>query len=290
MMKYPKWLLLIFAVSLVFCSCTYDREMAYFNRQINSLNQKVSDLQETAGSDLPSRLETMEANQAQLRLETNQVKEEVSRISGRSEDNAHLLKRIVEEDLSRLDALKGEVEALSSEIRTLEGMVRQQQAYLGLEAPEGERPLAPPELAPAPGPGAAPEPAPPEETLPSGEEELYERARSLFGDKRYEEAMAAFKTFLERHPESDRADNAHFWIGECHMAMEQFEQAILSYQKVIKDYPKGNKVANAMYRQAVAFLEIEDKTSARLLLKKITKDFPDSNEAKLAAKKLEALD
>ena len=87
----------------------------------------------------------------------------------------------------------------------------------------------------------------------------------------------------------DRADNAHFWIGESYMAAKEYEQAILAYQNVIKQFPKGNKVANAMLRQAAAFLEIKDKTSARLLLKKIIKEHPGTSEAELAKKKLESL-
>ena len=125
--------------------------------------------------------------------------------------------------------------------------------------------------------------------MPSGEVELYEYALGLYRQGKYNEAQQTFRSFLDQYPESDRADNAHFWIGEAHMALGEYEQAILAYQNVIKDYPKGNKVANAMLRQAVAFLEIDDKTSARLLLKKIVKEHPGTNEAELARKKLEAL-
>jgi len=125
--------------------------------------------------------------------------------------------------------------------------------------------------------------------MPSGEIELYEYALGLYREGKYNEAQQTFQSFLDQHPKSDRADNAHFWIGEAHMALGEYEQAILAYQRVIKDHPKGNKVANAMLRQAVAFLEINDKTSARLLLKKIVKEHPGTNEAELAGKKLESL-
>ena len=91
------------------------------------------------------------------------------------------------------------------------------------------------------------------------------------------------------YPKSDLADNAQFWIGECHMSLEQYEQAILAYQEVIKKHPKGNKVPNAMLRQAVAFAEIKDKTSAKLLLKKVIKEYPNSSEAQIARAKLKTL-
>jgi tol-pal system protein YbgF len=278
---------------LLLTSCVYDQEMSYFNNQITSLNRRVSTLEESAG---PSKLDALQSSQARLQLEIDQLKTTVSELSGRTEDNEHLVRRIVEQDLSQLDALKARIEELAEKLDRMERMIRQQQQYLGLEPPEEPAPAAeaatPPEAEPAPARPASPPaegPAAPDEALPSGEIELYEHALGLYREGKHEEARQTFRTFLDRYPKSDRADNAHFWIGEAHMALEEYEQAILAYQNVIKDYPKGNKVANAMLRQAVAFLEIDDKTSARLLLKKIVKEHPGTSEAELARKKLEAL-
>ncbi|MGD8386463.1 MAG: tol-pal system protein YbgF [Desulfobacteraceae bacterium] len=295
MKKTGLWLLLI-GSALILPSCVYDREMSYFNEQIASLNRKVSNLEEAAGGET---LETIQSNQAQMRLEVDQLKTEIAKLSGRTEDNEHVVKRIVEEDLSKQDAMQARLDEVSKKLEVMDRMVRQQQEYLGLEPPpppEGELPpeASLPEDRVVPARETEPSrtaqgPATPEEALPSGEIEMYEHALSLYRKGEYEAAMRGFQAFLTQHPKSDRADNAYFWIGESHMALKEYEQAILAYQKVIKNYPKGNKVANAMLRQAVAFLEIKDKTSARLLLKKIIKEYPGSSEATLAEKKLGTL-
>jgi tol-pal system protein YbgF len=278
---------------LLLSSCVYDQEMSYFNDQIVALNRRVTSLEESAGSDLPAKLDTLQSNQARLQVEIDQLKNEISELSGRTEDNEHLLRRIVEQDLSGLDAMKARLDALTEKSERLDRMVRQQQQYLNLEPPPEEQPAPvqpsegrpPARPAPSPGEGSAA----PEEAVPSGEIELYEYALGLYREGKYNEAQQTFRSFLDRYPKSDRADNAHFWIGEADMALGQYEQAILAFQNVIKDYPRGNKVANAMLRQAVAFLEINDKTSARLLLKKIVKEHPGTSEAELAKKKLDAL-
>jgi len=290
--------LLLFLVVLcpLLSSCVYDQEMSYFNDQIVSLNRKVSALEEAGGSDLAVTLETLRSNQARMRLEIEQLKTQVSELSGRTEDNEHIVKRIVEEDLSEQDAMKGRIEELTRKLDILDRLVLQQQQYLGLEPPEELQPSEPEPVAPpppdkTPGSGAATGTGPsgPEEAMPSDEVELYNFALNLYRGGKGEEAREAFRAFLERYPKSDRADNAHFWIGESYMAAKEYEQAILAYQNVIKQFPKGNKVANAMLRQAAAFLEIKDKTSARLLLKNIVKEHPGTSEAELAKKKLEAL-
>jgi len=295
MKKTALWILLI-GSSLILPSCVYDREMSYFNEQITSLNRKVSKLEEAAGGET---LETIQSNQAQLRLEVDQLKTEIAMLSGRTEDNEHVVKRIVEEDLSKQDVMQVRLDEVSKKLEVMDRMVRQQQEYLGLEPPPPPEGGTPPEaglpedrVVPARETESTPSaqgPATPEEAMPSEEIEMYDHALSLFRKGEYEAAMRGFQAFLSQHPKSDRADNAHFWIGESHMALKQYEQAILAYQKVIKGYPKGNKIANAMLRQAVAFLEIKDKTSARLLLKKIIKEYPGSSEAALAEKKLGAL-
>lgn len=276
-------------------SCVYDREMAYFNDQIVTLNRKVSAIQEAGGGDLSARLDTMQANQAQFRLEIDQLKTQLSEMSGRTEDNEHVVRRIVEEDLSDQVVMKDRIEELTRKVEILDRLVLQQQQYLGLEPPEDLMTPAEPEATPgtrvpdtdSSAPTAAP--AGPEAPMPSDEAALYDYALDLHRQGKFEPAREAFKAFLDRYPTSDRADNAHFWIGETHMSAKEYEQAILAYQNVIKKYPKGNKVANAMLRQATAFLEIKDKTSASLLFKKIVKEHPGTNEAELAKKKLETL-
>jgi tol-pal system protein YbgF len=291
MSKTKCFLLLTIAV-FILPSCVYDREMAYFNDEIVSLNRKVSALQEAGGGDLGKKLDTMQSTQARMRLELDQIKNELSTLSGRVDDNEHIVKRIVEEDLSEQDAMKAKIRELTERVETLDHMVRQQQKYLGLEPPAAPEEQAPVTPGPAPqAPGATPGPGPtkPEEAIPSGEVSMYDHALALYRQEKYAAAMAGFKSFLEQYPNSDRADNANFWIGESYMSLKKFEQAILAYQKVIKDFPTGNKVPNAMLRQAVAFLEIKDKTSARLLLKKIIEKYPGTNEAELAKKRLNSL-
>jgi tol-pal system protein YbgF len=165
--------------------------------------------------------------------------------------------------------------------------VTRQQEHLGLKTP------VPKEREQARVPSGQERTAPKGRVIieePRSEElDLYDTSMASFKEGKYEDAMQGFETLLKKYPNSDRADNAQFWIGECYMGIKQYEKAILAYQEVIKKYPKGNKVPSAMLRQAIAFLEIKDKTSTRLLLKKIINKYPDSSEAQIAKKKLQAL-
>jgi tol-pal system protein YbgF len=263
----------LFIGALVFLSsCVYDNDIAYLNDQVIALNRRVKSLEDALDTRVRS-------GQVTLRTDIDEVQEQVRRLNGRIEENERLLKRAVERDL-------GDQDSMTQRVATLESMVGQHHRYLNLP-PVQPKPDAGMEQ---PSPEAKPEPTPPAavETR-SKEAELYDKSIALHRDGKYEQALEGFRTFLKTFPKSDRADNAHFWIGESYMALKQYEQAILAYQEVIKNYPKGNKVPGALLRQALAFLEIKDPTSAKLLLSRVVKNYPSSSEAKIAQKKLETL-
>ncbi|MGD2126391.1 MAG: tol-pal system protein YbgF [Desulfobacteraceae bacterium] len=270
------FIIIFFVIPL--SSCVYDKEFAYLNDQMISLNKRVKNLEASMSTqlerDLDAQLESIRSNQAGLRVEIGQIQEEVKVLSGRVEDNEHVIKRTVERDLTDQDAMRTAVDDLSQKVSELEKVFKKQEAYRG--------------------PEAAPDQDKQERVAlkiePKSEELLlYDESLALFKEGRFEDAMDGFKDFLKDYPNSDRADNAQFWIGESYMALKQYEKAILAYQEVIKNYPKGNKVPNALLRQAAAFLEINDETSTKLLLKKIIKKYPTTNEAGIARKRLATL-
>jgi tol-pal system protein YbgF len=274
-------------------ACVTETEVTYLNDQIATLKKRVEKIEGSVegkmGQDLDSRLQSILRNQATLSADMDQLREEIKNLSGRADDNEHVIQRIVEEDLSELDTVKTRFPELSQRVANLEIKVMgkpqtaspeqmtdresDRQASIPAE-PEKKKPTVVPPV--------------PAETE-SKEMTLYNAALGAYKEDKFEESVASFKDFLKKYPRSDLADNAHFWIGESYMGMKRYEQAILAFQEVIKNYPKGNKVPGALLKQAMAFLEIKDKTSSSLLFKKIIRNYPNSDEAKIAQAKLKTL-
>jgi len=268
-----KMCVFLFLGTLVFLSaCVYDNDIAYLNDQVIALNRRLKTLEGALDTKVQS-------GQVSLRTDIDEVQEQVRRLNGRIEENERVLKRAVERDL-------GDQDSMSGRVATLESIVEQHHRYLNLPSAQPK----PGQEAEQPSPAVKPELTPSPAVEPKTKEtEFYDKSIALYRDGKYEEAIEGFKTFLRTFPKSDRADNAHFWIGESYMAVKQYEQAILAYQEVIKKYPKGNKVPSALLRQAFAFLEIKDQTSAKLLLNRVVKNYPSSSEAKIAQNKLATL-
>lgn len=282
-MKSLRWFIILLVLFLA--SCVYENELTYMNDQILTLNKRIAELEGSLEPKVDERIDLrvadkltgINAAQADMSAEVDTVKRDVGELTGRVEDNEHLIQRFVEQDLNKQDAINtelAEAAALSARVDELENLLKKQQGILGLDDYGEVREEGPSVVKDGSGSGAP---------------GLYDQSLAIFRDDKYEEAMQGFKEFLKENPKSDFADNAQYWIGECLMGLKQHEQAILAFNEVIKKYPKGNKVPNAMYRQAVAFLEIDDKISARLLLEKVIKQYPNEDIVKAAKAKLKSV-
>lgn len=276
--------MVIFCI-LFFSSCVSDEEFAYLHDQINVLKSTTSSIQ----GSVNKKFNNVESNQASMVVEIQNLEKEIEDLTGRVDDNEHLIKHTVEKNLGAQDTLHADLSKIPDLIKKvdrLEKMVNYQHEYLNL-GPVGKTNNT--------GTGAPGIENESNTTVPNGGKEiskdisLYESSLALFNNKKYDQALKGFKDFLEAFPKSDLADNAQFWIGECLMSLKQYDHAILAYQSVIKNYPNANKVPNAMLRQSVAWEKIGDKTSEMLILKKIVKKYPNSPEAKIAQKKLASI-
>jgi len=276
-------------------SCVTDEDFQYHNDQIVALNKRVSSLQETTEKKLDSKLASTREQQAKTAIEIDKVREEMRSISGRLDENNHLVRRAIERDTTAQDDMGTSITDLKDRISELELKVNRINAYLGIEIDarqQGQDLSKTPTVAQVPVVQTKATEKPVldiKQPEVSPEKKLYDLTLKLYREEKYEEAIAGFANFIKKFPKSKLADNAQYWVGESYMALKQYEQAILAFQTVIKKYPKGNKVPNAILRQALAFYEIKDKTSARLLLKKLIKKYPKSSEAKIAKAKLRTI-
>ena len=283
-MKAVKCLSMFFVCLFTFVSCATRQDIALLNSRVSSIERRV-------GINLSRKMDTnlrlVRKQQARIVAEIEQLKKSIQNLTGATEDNRHLIAKVIED--SKIDDIKLRVSKLETEVKQIQKYLRLEPSdfHAQKESPsdsqnQDTRRQLPAQIK--------------HEVRKSNEKkhvltkkELYQSTLNLFKEGKYKAAIDGFRTFIKKYPHSGLADNAQFWIGECYMGMKQYERAILAYQDVIKKYPKGNKVSNAMLRQSFAFEAIGDKTSARLLLKKVVKLYPKSAEARIARLKLKKM-
>ena len=116
----------------------------------------------------------------------------------------------------------------------------------------------------------------------------YRAAVELVRAAKYADAIAALRTFVQRYPRHDYADNAQYWIGEAFYAQKDFSHALAEFRATIETYPRGNKVPDALLKVGYCYAALGQLEKARAVLEQVVNLYPKSEPAALAQKKLES--
>ena len=242
-----------------------EREQGRSRREFNALREDLDNAR--------SSLADTRANFAQLQAEISALKGRVDEVERQTDrqigQSAQEGSRRVQELTNQLGRLENELKAQGAALKAREEELRSLK-----ETVSGKQPGA-------------------EASPTAGESEearkAYEEALRLVEQKDYRGSIARFGEFLKKYPNSDYADNAHYWIGESRYALREFDQAILEFDIVRRKYPKGDKVPAALLKMGFAFAELGDKVDTRLILQELLDRYPQSEEAAKAKQKLKTL-
>jgi tol-pal system protein YbgF len=200
--------------------------------------------------------------------------------------------RVVRE---RVDETNVRIASLSQEVEALRLSIPQYQPCVP-GAADSANPAAPPPADPAAGtPGTPlPSPAPPPPApAPIGPgmspQRLYDTAWADYTSGQWDLCISGFETYLRTFPRSEMADEAQFYIGECHYSDGKNQEAVQAYNQVIASYPRGQSVAPAYYKRGLAFEQLGQPDRARESFEQVIKNFPDSDAARLAKQNLDRL-
>ncbi|MFO7674902.1 MAG: tol-pal system protein YbgF [bacterium] len=117
-------------------------------------------------------------------------------------------------------------------------------------------------------------------------DQLYNTAYLDFTRGKHQVAIAGFEQFIQLFPDSEMADNAQYWIGECYYSMGELNRSEEEFKKVLIRYPAGNKVPAATYKLGLVYLAQNRPDAARRQFEAVVEKYPGSTEAKLAGERL----
>jgi tol-pal system protein YbgF len=120
--------------------------------------------------------------------------------------------------------------------------------------------------------------------------DTYEKAYGAYQDGRFDEALALFKMFLDKHPSHDLSDNAQYWIGEIYYDIDNFPEAILAFKEVAARFPQENKAPHALLKIGYAYMALDDPANARTFFQRVIQNYPFSDAEAMARAKLKELE
>jgi tol-pal system protein YbgF len=198
---------------------------------------------------------------------------------------------------SELESLRSEAAALRGQLETLRFETensddRQRELYVDIDRrlqslESAPRAFAPPPSVPPAAGAPADEPPRAVAARPAGsDQQNYQTAFDLVSARRYDEAGAAFETFLQQFPTSPLADNAQYWLAETYYVRGQYQDALAAFRKVIEQYPQSAKLPDALLKLGYCQQELGDRNAARSSLQEVMRQFPDTTAARLASQRL----
>ncbi len=118
---------------------------------------------------------------------------------------------------------------------------------------------------------------------------LYRSAMEAYNQERYQEAATRFRDFVSRFPAHHFADNAQYWIGECHYSLGQYERSIDEFCAILQQHENEDKVPDALLKIGLAYLNLDAPERARPYLLQLIEKYPSTEPAGKARREVERL-
>lgn len=177
--------------------------------------------------------------------------------------------------------LFSEIEMLKQELQRLQGVVEQQGYELRkLKAEQKERYL---DLDRRVSQVAKASPSSNSVSTGDGDgREQYDQAFALMKERKFDEAIVAFKGFLEAYPKSSLAVNGYYWLGQIYYNKSMLDDARKAFAFVVNQYPDHQKTLDSKYKLAVVLHRLGDTAKAKPMLEAIVKDHKGTSTARFA--------
>ena len=279
-MRWPATSSLLLAALLTGCVTGSDIEK--LQSQISDLQEQVAQMKRTSAvkeevqsvnQKIAEQTQTLLKSNAALVAKVDQIDEKMNNTQGG-----------VEQTNYRVDRLAQQITQIQHDVDDLKAAAARAAAQppmteVNVPAPGGAA-QGPPVVTPAP----VPVPSPGEDPV-----KMYQTAYRDYQRGNYDLAIAGFKDFIARNPNSDLADNAAYWIGESLYSQKKYREAIAQFDSVVTKYPQSDKVAGALLKKGYAYIALGEKSQGIVQLQYVVHEHPHSPEAAVARQRLKAL-
>jgi TolA-binding protein len=121
---------------------------------------------------------------------------------------------------------------------------------------------------------------------PDDRELVFALAYLKYKNGEFASAASLFREYLKTSGETERSDDAAFWIAESLVSLGKLAEALNEYDEILVRYPKGDKAAITQFRKGVALLQLERRQDGVEVLKNVLSLYPNTREAELARSEL----
>jgi tol-pal system protein YbgF len=121
---------------------------------------------------------------------------------------------------------------------------------------------------------------------PADEQISYLAAYELIKNKRYDAAIQAMQTFVQKYPRGGYTANAEYWLGELYTVNKQYSTAIEHFNIVLVQFPSSAKSAASLLKSGYAYAASGNTEEAKKRYQQVVSAYPNTPTAELARAKL----
>jgi tol-pal system protein YbgF len=121
------------------------------------------------------------------------------------------------------------------------------------------------------------------------EKRQYDEAITLLRGGDFDKASLALANFMKRWPASGYGDAARFWQGNALYGKRDYKEAIAAFRAFLAKAPDSERAPEALLAIANSQAEMKDKVAARKTLDELIKAYPKSEAAVAGKERLASL-
>ena len=108
-------------------------------------------------------------------------------------------------------------------------------------------------------------------------------AQTQFAEKRFEDAIKIYQDVIDSYPESESAEDAHFYIGWAFDKLEKYDEAIIQLETAIEKYPHNEATQNNQFYVAQIYFKKNDADGAIQAYRKVADNTTFDYDARRSA-------
>ena len=123
------------------------------------------------------------------------------------------------------------------------------------------------------------------EALPSADESWRTAIADIYA-RNYDLAISELADFQAKYPGDPRSIEIFIYRGNIYFDQKRFDQALIEYDSFLQKAPESDNTKTALYKKGLTQLELNDSKSATATFTQVQKQYPNSVEGTNAAQKL----
>jgi tol-pal system protein YbgF len=261
------------AAALSTAACVTGSDVEKLQSQISDLQEQLAQVKRTASSKeevnnvnrtIAEQTQTLLKSNATLVAKVDQIEDKIQNAQGATEQTNYRLDRMTQQ----LTQTQHDVDELKA---------------------AAARAAATPTVAAAPLPSSGEMTVQPAAASSEDPMQTYQSAYRDYQRGNYDLAVAGFRDFAAKNPNSELSGNAAYWIGESLYSQKKYREAIQQFDSVVTKYPKSDKVAGALLKKGYSYIALGEKSQGIVQLQYVVHEHPTTPEAALARQKLKSL-